>query len=211
MKDIIVIGGGGHAKVIISILKRLNKFNIVGYTDPLDKGVLLGVRYFGPDVKIDEFLDKNLMISVVMGIGKLKIADLRRKIYNSLIQKGLHFPLIIAPTAVINQDVSISNGTVIMDGVVINSSVNIGELSIINTKSSIDHDSIIGDNVHIAPGVTISGGVSIGENCVIGVGSTIIQSISICSNSFIGAGSVVVNNIKIPGKYFGIPARRISE
>ena len=50
MKEkIILISGGGHAKVIISIIKKMNDFRIIGYTDPDNHGDILGVKYLGGD------------------------------------------------------------------------------------------------------------------------------------------------------------------
>ncbi len=44
MGRIVVIGGGGHAKVVINVLKK-SGYSIVGYTDHGDRGVILGITY----------------------------------------------------------------------------------------------------------------------------------------------------------------------
>jgi sugar O-acyltransferase (sialic acid O-acetyltransferase NeuD family) len=211
MDEIIIIGGGGHAKVIISIIKRdySRQFKIIGYTDFESKNELLGVKYLGFDSSIDSFLLKaNNTLNAIIGIGFIKPSASRTVLYNSY-KKKLNFPSIISANSSINEDCSIGNGTVIMDGVVINSSTRIGECSIINTSTSIDHDCEIGDFTHIAPGCTLSGGVKIGNNCMVGVGTTIIQGISIVENVTIGAASLVSKSITLPGTYVGFPLRKI--
>ncbi|MCH7826983.1 MAG: acetyltransferase [Bacteroidetes bacterium] len=209
MKKIIMIGGGGHAKVIIGILKKMKEFNILGYTDKNNNGEILGIGYLGTDENITNILSKYGELSAVFGIGKLVIDKKRKKIFDKLKISGIQFPSIIAPTAIINEEVEIGEGTVVMDGVVINPGVEIGKLSIVNTQASIDHDCWVGNDTHIAPGVTISGGVKIGNNCIIGVGSTIIQSISVCDNAFIGGASIVIKDINKKGLYVGNPLRKI--
>lgn len=206
MGKIVVIGGGGHAKVIISILKKLNKFEISGYIDIKDKGKILGINFLGNDNDIDAVCKKNRIENAVIGIGQIEGLSLRIKLAHDLKMKNLKIPPIISPDAVINEDVEFGDGTVVMDGVVINSGTRIGFFSIINTCVTIDHDCQIGDFVHIAPGSVISGGVIINEFTLIGTGTSIIQNKVITSNCIIGAGSVVTENCQETGTYFGIPA-----
>jgi len=209
MKEkIIVVGGGGHAKVVISILKRIENFEPIGYTDIQNKGDILGIPYLGNDEKLFEIFGSGIKYATI-GVGQIKSALTRREIFSSLKQIGFHIPAIIAISAVVNQDVEIGHGTVLMDGVIVNSGTIIGELSIINTKASIDHDCNIGSFTHIAPGVTLSGNVKIGENVLVGTGANVIQGISITDNVLISAGSSVQRNITIEGIYRGVPARLI--
>jgi len=149
MEEIIVIGGGGHAKVVISVLKKIGKYKIIGYTDIKNQGPILGIEYIGTDEEINNY---NVSMAAI-GIGVLENFKIRHKIVNNYIKKGFTFPSILSPYAIVNEDVSIGEGTVIMDGVVINSGTSIGNFSIINTRSSIDHDCEIGDFVHIAGAV----------------------------------------------------------
>lgn len=206
MNYVTILGGGGHAKVLASIILKLDDYKLIGYTDLNRKGELLGVPFLGND---DEFIKKyrNTNKYVALGVGQLDSPSLRKKLVSKYANAKFEFPTIISPDAIINNNVQIGVGSVIMDGVIVNAESQIGEYSIINTSSTIEHDCNIGSYVHIAPGVIMSGNVTVGDNCMIGVGSTIIQSIKICNNTFVGAGSVIVKSIEKAGKYFGIPAR----
>lgn len=208
MKKIAILGGGGHAKVVASIIMKLNNYEIIGYIDKHNNGEILSIPYIGDD---DNFIrnQKNKVGFVALGIGQIKSSELRKSIVKKYVDADYKFPPIISPTAIINYNLQVGNGTIIMDGVVINIDSQIGEYSIINTNSTIEHDCKIGDYVHIAPGVTMSGEVKIGDNCMIGVGSTIIQGISIISNVVLGAGSIVHKNITASGVYVGNPLRKI--
>lgn len=205
MEKIIVVGGGGHAKVIISILKKLEIYNVVGFTDKEEKGEILGIPFLGSDEILKDYFAKGIK-KIAIGLGQIKTSLYRRKVVNYLKEIGFEFPAIISNQCIINENVKVGYGSVIMDGVVINSGSKIGDFSIINTNSSIDHDCKIGNYVHIAPGVTLSGNVKIDDNVLIGTGANVIQGISISSNSLISAGSSVQKSISIAGIYRGVPA-----
>lgn len=206
--NIFVVGGGGHAKVIISILKKLSNFNIIGYTDLNSLGEILGIKYLGTDSEIQKSISKS-EAKYALGIGLTTNFAFRRKIIDQF--SIYHAPQIISPHAMINEDVHINDGTVVMDGVIVNSGTWVGKFSILNTSCSIDHDCNIGNNVHVAPGTILSGGISIGDNVLLGTGTKIVQSVSICDNVITGAGSVIIKNITQSGIYVGAPAKKIKE
>jgi len=206
---IIIIGGGGHAKVLISILKKLKLFDILGYTDIEDKGNILGIKYLGTDAVLEKIIIEYPTCSAAIGVGKINLNNKRQSIKQKLLDLKFSLPTIISPTATINEDTSIGDGTVIFDHCVINSGTKIGKMAIINTGSIIEHDCLLNDDVFIGPNSTVCGGVIINKNSFIGAGSTIIPNIGISENCLIGAGSVIVNHLNKSGTYTGIPAKLI--
>jgi len=208
MDNIIIIGGGGHSKVLISIIKKINIYNIHGYIDSVDKGKILNVKYLGDDLLAESLYRDGIKLAI-LGVGQIKDANARKKIVKHYSSFGFSFPIIISPHSIVNEDVDIGNGTVIIDGAVINSGSNIGKYSIINTSASVDHDCRVGNFTHIAPGVTLSGGVEIGNECLIGTGVSITQYVRIPNKTIIGAGSVVTKDIQESGVYVGVPGRRV--
>ncbi len=211
MDKIIVIGGGGHAKVVISILRKLKRYEIIGYTDNENKNLILKVPYIGTDNVLLNYFKNHEVNNAVLGLGQLKSSELRKSISEKVISIGYDFPSIISPDAIINENVKIGSGTVIMDGVIINIGTRIEKFCIINTKVSIDHDCLIGNFTHIAPGVTLSGCVEIGDNVLIGTGVNVIQYKKIVDNSMIGAGATIIESIVRPGTYVGNPAKLVFE
>jgi len=195
IENIIVIGGGGYSKVVISIINKTHKYNIIGYTSLKDEGKVFGTKYLGKDESIIRN-KKYRNYNVAIGIGQIKNLDLRKKVIKSYLNDGFKFPSIVSPDAIINENVMIRDGSVIMDGVIINSFSDIGKFCIINTGSRIDHDCFIDDYVHIAPGSVLCGEVKIGKGTFIGAGSTIINSVNIGEDSFMRAGSIVIEDYK---------------
>lgn len=194
-KPIIVLGGGGHAKVLIDILRRLN-CRLLGITDPNQAmGQLLhGVNVLGADSVVFDYSESG--IELINGVGSLpKDKGLRAALFNTFNSKGYHFKTLIDPTAFIAADVELSEGVQVMAGSIIQAGTKIAENTIINSGAIIEHDCRIGQHVHVAPGAVLSGTVKVGNHVHIGTGATIIQGINIGTGSIIGAGSVVTQDI----------------
>ena len=206
--DIVLVGGGGHCKVVISIIKKLDTFNIIGISDlkeNLGKEVL-GIETRYTDDQLEELHNKGIKYAFVT-LGSVGNPDNRIRLFEILKQTGFEIPAIISRDATVDESVEIDEGTVIMPGAIINAGTKIGKNCIVNTGAIIDHDCMIGDHVHIAPGVTLSGSVKIGTGSHIGTGASVIHGIEIGSRVIVGAGSVVVNTVQDNKKVMGVPAR----
>ncbi|NLK27394.1 MAG: acetyltransferase [Clostridiales bacterium] len=209
-KPIIILGAGGHAKVLIDAL-QYQSANILGVTDPdpeLHGKDVMGIPIIGDDNSILQYGVNDIML--VNGMGKVNCSNKRMQIYQTFKERGYIFAKVIHPSAVISTGVYLAEGVHIMAGAIIQTLATIGVNTIINTRASIDHECIIGDHVHIAPGATISGGVEIGDNVLIGAGATIIQGIHVGASSVVGAGAVVTKDVREGVTVMGIPARVVS-
>jgi sugar O-acyltransferase (sialic acid O-acetyltransferase NeuD family) len=205
MDRIVVVGGGGHAKVVISVLSKLH-YQILGYTDLRAQGVILGVPYLGRDDTLLDLIHADEQCRAVLGVGKTDTSATRIQLQDAVRALGFQFPFIVSPAAVKNEGVELGEGTVVFDGAVINSGAVVGSACILNSNCTVEHDCRLGDNVHIAPGASVGGGVIIGSNCMIGMGANVIQGVKICGGCLIGAGSTVVDDIAVAGTYLGVPA-----
>ena len=206
-KKVVIIGAGGHAKVIADIIEKSGD-EIVGFLDDNKK---IGTTIIN-DYKVIGDLNNRFAMAVtkenlefIIAIGDNKK---REEISHS---PNLKFYTAIHPSAQIGLDVEIQEGTVIMANACINSSAKIGKHCIINTGAIIEHDNIIEDFVHISPNVALGGTVKIGKSTHVGIGSTIKNNITICENCKIGAGAVVVKDIEKEGTYIGVPAKKMED
>jgi len=197
---VIVMGCGGHAKVLISALRAAGR-EIIGIADPraVPGSRLLDVSVLGGDEVVHDHAPAQ--IELVNGIGSMPGSDTRSRIAATLRGAGYRFATVVHPSAVIAESVILDEGVQVMAGCVLQPDVSIGIDSIVNTGASVDHDVMIGAHCHIAPGVTLSGNVLVGDDVHIGTGSSVIQGISIGSGSIIAAGAVVFANIA-PGIKF---------
>jgi sugar O-acyltransferase (sialic acid O-acetyltransferase NeuD family) len=202
MKPVIIIGSGGHARVLLDILLRKSQA-ILGFTDlPHQKNSLsppfLNIPLIGSDEQIFNYPPD--AIHLVNGLGMIPGPGLfrRRDIYQKFKDYGYTFATIVHPSAVIAEDVILSEGVQVMAGAVIQTGSVIGENCIINTRTAVDHDTVLGRHVHLAPGTTVCGNVTIGEGSFVGTGSTIIPGIKIAANSIIKAGSLIKYKLDTP-------------
>ena len=195
-KTIILVGGGGHCKVIIDAIKKSRKFIIYGVIDKnLAKGTsILGSKVIGRDNMLPMIFKQGIK-NAFISVGSTGNCGIRKKICDNLKNIGFKLPIITHPNSVIAEDVKFGEGTFVAAGAVINPGVKIGKNVIINTSSSVDHDCEIADFVHIAPGVTLSGNVKIGSQTHIGTGTKIIQGLSIGKNCMVKAGELVRRDV----------------
>ncbi len=205
---LILMGGGGHARVLKDILQNEPGVQLLGYTD-LKPNSLIGFRYLGDDGVLGNFVKKD--VRLVNAVGSVRLPEVRRKIFEKGKALGFQFHSVIHPRATIASDVFSGEGAQVMASAVINPGAHIAENALINTGAMVDHDCQIGAHTHVAPGVTMSGNVFIGFGCHIGAGATIIHGISIGSETLIGAGSVVIKDIPGGVTAYGVPAVVVAE
>jgi len=202
----IIIGAGGHGKVILDILlSYMPAQSIAGFADDyIAKGTVIN-NYRVLD-NIDNLL-KAISVAdyqLALGIGDNNI---RQQIYKKTVRKGFIIVTPVHPGSIISPTAKIGDGTAIMGGAVINASSDIGKASIINTGATVDHDCGVGDWVHISPGANLAGGVSVGNNSHIGIGACVIGGIKIGVNCRVGAGAAVISDIDDGLTVVGVPAR----
>lgn len=166
-KRLIIIGAGGHAKVVCENA-RINGYEIVGILDDLKEGIFCGARIIGKIDRCTEYKDDCLF---VVAIGD----NVKRE--EICLRYDLNFITLIHPEAVVSKSARLGEGTVVMAGAVINADSMIGKHCIINSNATVEHDCSVGDFVHIAYGAVLSGGakankgITVGANAVVGIGA----------------------------------------
>lgn len=202
-KKIVIIGASGHGKVIADIAKNVGYEEIIFLDDNCD------LKKCG-DYPIVGDVSKHIQYDcdMIIAIGN---ADTRKRIQSKIKENGKTLATLIHPAAVISENVTIGDGTVVMAGAVVNAGSTIGQGCIINTCASVDHDCIIEDYVHVSVGAHLAGTVYVGGNTWIGIGAVISNNIKIAANCTIGAGTVVIRDIVKQGVYVGVPAKMLVE
>lgn len=200
MNRLIIIGAGGHGKVIAdSALK--NGYKNICFVDDNMTGDVIGFPVIGTCDVIEHLNDG--ATDFVIGIGNNAVRKIISEKYN------VNWVSIVHPSAQIAFNAEIGKGTVIMANAVINVCATVGEHCIINTGAIVEHDNVIENYVHISPNATLGGTVRIGALTHIGIGATVKNNTDICSDCIIGAGAVVIRNIEDSGTYIGVPVEKI--
>lgn len=201
-----VVGGGGHCKVVLSVILEL-KFSVAGILD--DDETRVGSALLGIPVTetIDSFLQRKSKAQAILAVGDNKT---RKRIFERFSSAPLKWISATHPRAYIHPSATIGEGTVVFAGAVIQPDTVIGRHCIINTGSFIDHDCTVGDFCHIAPGCVVTGGVTLGEGVFLGAGSTVIPAKTIGPWTATGAGSTIIQDLPPGVTAVGTPARILS-
>lgn len=196
-ESIVLIGGSGHARVILDCIRAAGGEVFGILDDGLTPGAeVLGVPVLGKTADYEAYRDHPFVVA----IGSQAV---RRAISEKL---EVRWATVVHPTAWISPHASLGEGTVVMPRAVVNSCAVIGRHCIINSGAVVEHDCRIGDYVHISPNAALGGTVTLGEGTHVGIGASVRNNISICGSCVIGAGAAVVKDITQPGTYVGVPA-----
>lgn len=201
---LIVIGAGGHGKVVADIALKMQKYKEISFLDDSGETIeCIGFKVVGGIADAEHYIEEaDFFVAIGNGKG-------RKEVMEELKRMNARIATLIHPAAVIGSHVQIGEGTVVMAGAVLNPECTIGRGCIINTCASVDHDCQLGDYVHVAVGAHLSGTVKVDDDTWIGAGAIAKHGVNICGDCMIGAGAVVVKDIEKPGTYVGVPARKI--
>ena len=202
-KPVLILGGGGHASVLIETL-RLIGVEIAGIADPkLEKGTLVhgDIPVIGSDESVRQYAPIELLL--VNGLGPTPKARNRETLSKRFIALGYEFLSVIHPSAYVSPSARIEAGAQIMAGAVVQTGCRIGICSVVNTGGIVDHDCNVGDYSHIAPGAVMCGGVETGCGVFVGTGAVVIENLSLGDNSLLAAGVTLRKNLKTEEVFYG--------
>ena len=208
MIPVVGFGAGGHAKVVIEVLRSMLTYEIVGLLDTrIERGAnVLGVEVLGDDSMMAE-LKGRVIEHAFIGVGTVGNTPPRRELYERVTGFGFQLVSAIHAAAIVSSSAQIGVGPTIMAGAIVNASAVIGDNVIVNTGAIVEHDCVIGDHTHIATGARLAGGVQVGPGSHIGIGAAIRQEIKIGEGAIVGAGAVVVRDVPAGKTVIGVPAR----
>lgn len=191
MKQILLVGAGGHCKSCIDVIEQIGGWQIAGIVDRKDSGVtdVLGYPVIGSDEDLPEL--RNSYEFAFVTVGQIASSELKIKLFNMLKKFDFKQPSLISPLAYVSKHATIGEGTIVMHHALVNAAARIGNNCIINSKALVEHDAVIGDHCHISTSAVINGGVVVGEQSFVGSHATTKHTVSIPAQSFIKAGLLV--------------------
>jgi sugar O-acyltransferase (sialic acid O-acetyltransferase NeuD family) len=206
----VILGTGGHARVVADIVRVGSDYELVGFLDD-----------FYPERHEQRFCDATVLGGreqmgklMAQGIRHVILAlgdnAARRRIATEFVAAGYVLGQAVHPRATLAADVRIGGGAVLMAGAVVNPNATLGENVIVNTCASVDHDCVLGNAVHLSPGAHLAGAVRVGDESWIGLGAVVLEGRSIGERTIVGAGAVVTRDLAADVVAYGVPAKAIS-
>ena len=198
MREILLIGGGGHCRSCIDVLEATGEFRIVGVVQPTKQRgeTVLGYPVKGGDEDLPLLLRETPRALVT--VGQIRSAATRKRLLGLLEEYRADLPVVLSPFAWVSPRASLSRGTIVMHSAIVNTGAEIGANGILNSRALVEHDARIGDHCHIATGAIVNGDCIVEEESFIGSGAVLREGVTVGARSVIGAGCVITRDIS-PG------------
>ncbi len=207
----VILGGGGHAQVLIECLRLTGGIVPIAILDPNPAFVsrtILGVPVRGNDDLLPVLFKEGIRLFVA-GVGGVGDNGPRKRVFEAAIRAGMKPVTVKHPTAVCSPSAIVGDGSVVLAQAVVNTGARIGSNVIINTGAIVDHHCEVRDHVHVAPRACLASTVKVEEEAHIGAGAVIRQGIVIGRAAVVGAGAVVVKPVAPGSCVVGVPAEPI--
>ena len=213
--QVIGVGAGGHAKILVELLGATGGYDVIGFTD-LDQTrwgtTVMGAPILGGDDELPKLRAKGIRV-VFIGVGAVSVGGtrLRARLFRQVVSLGFDTPTLVHPRAIVSPSATLGPGSVILAGAVISAAVRVGANVTVYPGVVVEHDSVVGDHVHLSPGVHLAGGVVLGEGAFVGIGASIIQGVHVGAWATVGAGAAVLAEVPDGAVAVGVPARVVKE
>jgi acetyltransferase EpsM len=212
-RDLLVIGGGGHARVLIDTARsRPDAWRVAGFVDPRgceDDAGPLGVRWLGDDSEAFRLVHSTADLSVILGVGAVGSTSRRQEIVARYERRGVRWASIVHARAWVSPSAQLGAGVLVCAGAVVNAGAVIGDHCVVNTGAIVEHDVVLGDFVQVAPGAVVGGGTAIGEATYLGLGCRVRDHVQIGPRALVAMGAVVAESVDAGQRVMGVPARPV--
>ena len=206
--DIVIVGAGGHGKVVLEAIRAAGEHRVVGFVDAnpaLAGSTVMGVTVLGPIAGLARLRGRGVGGAVV-AIGDNRV---RRACADEVDAAGLDLVSAAHPAATVSPSASVGRGVLLAAGSVVAAEATVGDGAVVNTASVVEHECAIGDFAHVAPGAVLGGRVTVGSGAMVGLGSRVLPCLTVGDGATVGAGAVVIADV-LPGvTVVGVPARPI--
>jgi sugar O-acyltransferase (sialic acid O-acetyltransferase NeuD family) len=204
--DVVIVGAGGHGRVVLDILSAAGGHTVVGFldADPGRRGSSVnGVPVLGPVNLLAKLRQQGV------GHGIVAIGDnrARRRQGELLLEHGFELVTAVHPSAVVSGTAVLGRNVVVAAQAAVCADARVDDYAIVNTAAVVDHECHVGAAAHVTPGVRLAGRVRVGDEAFVGLGACVIQCLTVGRGATVGAGAVVLRDVPDGATVVGVPAR----
>lgn len=206
--ELILIGAGGHGKVVLDIVRAQGRYNPIGVVDDdpsLEGTAVGGVPIVGSGHHLPRLRQQKVRYAIVA------IGDNRARLEYAAVLREQGFELVnaIHPTAFVSPTAQIGVNVVIAPNATVITEARLADSVTVNTAAVVDHECEIAEGVHVGPGVHLAGRVRVGMGAFIGLGANVIERRTVGEYAMVGAGAVVIQDVPDHATVVGVPARTV--
>lgn len=210
--DLFMLGGGGHARVLLDILSLVHSEWRVGILDKevsLHGTTFMGAIVLGGDEVLEQIAREKPGARFAVGLGAVGDCEPRRRLFDRALSLGLSPQTLVHPSAIISKFAQVAEGAQLLPSCVVNAGAKIGSNTIINSGAIVEHDCVVMDHAHVATGAVLASTVTVGEGAHIGAGASVRQCQKIGNAAVVGMGAVVIRDVPPGMVVMGVPARSL--
>ena len=206
MEDVVIIGAGGHGKVVLDVILAEGKYRPVGFVDnnpSLLDSYVCGLPVLGPVNALPRLKRQRIRHAIIaIGDNGQRLSQLPE-----LDATGFELVTAVHPTAFVSPRATLGRGVVVAPKACVVTEARVADLAIVNTAAIVEHECEVGVAAHVAPGAVLAGRVRVGRGAFVGIGAQVIQCRSVGEFAVVGAGAVVLNDVPDGATVVGVPAR----
>ncbi|MEO1008630.1 MAG: NeuD/PglB/VioB family sugar acetyltransferase [Planctomycetota bacterium] len=194
---LLLIGGGGHARVVADAARAAG-VELRGFADDDLEARVPGLAHLGPLAAHHD----------AAGPWILCIGDVatRARVLDRL---GAGARAVVHPSAVVSPSADIEAGAFVGPGAIVNADARVGPHAIVNTAAVIEHDAVVAANAHVGPRAVLCGGIRVGRDTLIGAGAVLPPGVQVGDGAVVAAGAVAIRDVPPSARVAGVPARPI--
>jgi UDP-perosamine 4-acetyltransferase len=205
--QVVIIGAGGHGRVVLDILRTEGRYDPIGFVDAdtrLTGTSVSELAVLGPTNILPKLRQQQRVAHAIVAIGDNRT----RQRYTAAVQaEGFELVSAIHPTAFVSPTARLGRNVVICPNASVITEARLGDSVIVNTGAIVEHECELAEAVHVAPGACLAGRVRVGACAFIGIGAQVIQCLAVGEGATVGAGAVVVEDVPDGATVVGVPAR----
>lgn len=204
---IILLGAGGHARVVAELLTLVGGPDVIGHVSPKPSDDPRLGLYLGSDEALPELVAQGHRFFCGIG-GATRAGLLTRLTVCAKVPLG-RFETCVHPSAQVAPSAALEPGVFVGALGIVGPDARLGAHALINSAAVVEHDCLIGSNTHCATGARLAGAVEVGESSLVGIGSATLQGRKVGDRAVIGAGAVVLNDVPSGATFVGNPAQAV--
>jgi UDP-perosamine 4-acetyltransferase len=199
---ILVLGAGGHARVVIEALRAMGA-EVAGLLDDAASGPVLGTPVLGPLADLQRLRGEGLEHAAI-AIGHNAT---RERLGAICRDAGFALPPVLHPASLVSPSARIEEGAQVMARAVIGPEASLGMLALVNTGAIVEHECVLGAAAHLGPGVVLCGGVRVGARALIAANAVARPGISVGEDAVVAPGAALGTDVPAGARMGGVPAR----